>query len=543
MATIGALPTIPVGIGADQDASQEYLAALTKVQKALENRNQVNLYSVAGQFFNPGRSGQFSEALGNVATTVGKEISEQQAAEPNIAMMRAQLAGQKYTMSNDAKAAGLIAQTLGVDPTDASQAVSSGNMSADQMNKLAKIYPVISQLSPTRGELIKQMFTMNKDLTEMGIKERQTVIPEIEQQIKYDPNFTYKPKPTTPVTPTVPVSSAGDQYKFANLSENDRERLTTKSASMGLINDITARSDVADLFNNMPYESRRSAFIAAGADKNTPSADQKPMTSNTQVASAQVSGRRSDEPLASFLERQKSELQSQLEIKTQKILKQNEANEKFLETIPEKMDFANNRILRGNQLIDELTGNEAAFGLLKANPGIAQAVATWFNQGLQLGRFGSLRLPVTETMESLLPKDQQQALQVVRSILNEETLQKASLLKGSVSNYEDKMVQAISGSPENTAEFLKYIGQKTKLQGEFDKKVIESYNKVSDNMLYRDWVTKSKEYGQLRGEFDKKIRESAGSTLSTMGIKPPEAMRSKADDIREEMQRRGMNRP
>jgi len=105
------------------------------------------------------------------------------------------------------------------------------------------------------------------------------------------------------------------------------------------------------------------------------------------------------------------------------------------------------------------------------------------------------------------------------------------------------MVQGISGSPENTAEFLKYIGQKTKLQGEFDKKVIEAYNKVGDNMLYRDWVIKSKDYSQLRGEFDKKIREAAGSTLSTMGIKPPEVMRSKADEIKEEMQRRGMNRP
>jgi hypothetical protein len=50
MATLGALPTAPVGIGADQEASQEYLAALTKVQKALENRNQINLFNVGGAF-------------------------------------------------------------------------------------------------------------------------------------------------------------------------------------------------------------------------------------------------------------------------------------------------------------------------------------------------------------------------------------------------------------------------------------------------------------------------------------------------------------
>jgi hypothetical protein len=199
MATTGALPTAPVGIGADQEASQEYLAALTKVQKALENRNQINLFNVAGQFFNPGRSGQFSEALGNVATSVGKDVAEQQNAEPNIAMMRAQLAGQKYTMSNDAKAATLIAQTLGINPAEVSKAVSSGDMSADQMNKLAKIYPTIAQLSPTRGELVKNVFAMNKDLSELGIKERQVVIPEAE--------FAYKTGKTLPGSRTAPAGT------------------------------------------------------------------------------------------------------------------------------------------------------------------------------------------------------------------------------------------------------------------------------------------------------------------------------------------------
>jgi hypothetical protein len=459
MAITGALPTAPVGIGADKDASQEYLAALTKVQKALENRNQINLFNVAGQFFNPGRSGQFSEALGNVATSVGKDISEQQAAEPNIAMMRAQLAGQKYTMSNDAKAAALIAQTLGVNPADASQAVSSGDMSQDQMTKLAKIYPTIAQLSPTRGDLISKMFTMNKDLADIGIKERQAVIPEA--------RFTYETGQTLPGTRTAPASG--------------------------------------------------SAPTGGGAQTGGGKA---PVVSEIDAKASTVSP------------------ESQNKIKTEQILKQNEANEKFLETIPDTIKSANNRMLRGQQLVDQITGNEAAFGLLKQNPGIAQAIATWFNQGIQAGQFGSIRLPVTETMEALLPKEQQKALQIVRSILNEESLQATALLKGAVSDFETKMVQSISGSPENTAEFLKYIGQKTKLQGEFDKKVIDAYEKVQDKVLYRDWVVKSKEYGQLRSEFDKKVRDIGGATLTGMGIKPPEVTKSQADNIREEMQRR-----
>ena len=463
MAITGALPTAPAGIGADPDASKEYLDALTKVQKALEGRNQLNLFTVAGALLEPGRTGQFSEALGKASLAVGKDMAEQQAAEPNIAMMRAQLAGQKYTMTNDAKAVNLIAQTLGVNPTDVNSALGSGNVSQDQMAKIAQLYPVITQLSPTRGEMISKMFTMNKDMAELGIKNRQAATPEAE--------FEYKTGRRLPgATPLSGVAVA----PVTGMTPNE-QMVTSPDSVEGKISSVSP--------------------------------------------------------------------EAQNKIRSEQISSQIAENEKFKNAIPEKIDFANKQILRGTQLIDELTGKEAAFGLLKANPGIAQGIATWFNQGLQVGKFGSIRLPITETMEALLPKDQQQALQMVRSMLSEETLQKAALMKGSVSNYEDKMVQGISGSPENTAEFLKYIGQKTKLQGEFDKKVIEAYNKVGDNMLYRDWVTKSKDYSQLRGEFDKKIREAAGSTLSTMGIKPPEVMRSKADEIKEEIQRRLMNKP
>ena len=366
-------------------------------------------------------------------------------------------------MTNDAKAVNLIAQTLGVNPTDVNSALGSGNVSQDQMAKIAQLYPVITQLSPTRGEMISKMFTMNKDMAELGIKNRQAATPEAEFEYKTGrrlPGAT--PLSGTAVTPVTGMTP-------------NEQMVTSPDSVEGKISSVSP--------------------------------------------------------------------EAQNKIRSEQISSQIAENEKFKNAIPEKIDFANKQILRGTQLIDELTGKEAAFGLLKANPGIAQGIATWFNQGLQVGKFGSIRLPITETMEALLPKDQQQALQMVRSMLSEETLQKAALMKGSVSNYEDKMVQGISGSPENTAEFLKYIGQKTKLQGEFDKKVIEAYNKVGDNMLYRDWVTKSKDYGQLRGEFDKKIREAAGSTLSTMGIKPPEVMRSKADEIKEEIQRRLMNKP
>ena len=321
MAITGALPTAPSGIGADPDASKEYLDALTKVQKALEGRNQVNLFTVAGALLEPGRTGQFSEALGKASLAVGKDMSEMQAAEPNIAMMRAQLAGQKYTMTNDAKAVNLISQTLGVNPTDVNSVLGSGNASRDQMAKLAQLFPIINQLSPTRGDMVNKMFNMSKDLTEMGIKERQVAIPEAEFGVKYDPDYSIKPKTTAPAAPAAPslapVSSTtpvNDNYKFSDLSLNERERLANKAVSIGLINDITNRNDIADLFNKMPYDSRRSAFMEAGFDKNKPLPDQRPITADTQVASARVSERRPGETIVGYQERKKAESQAEIDI-------------------------------------------------------------------------------------------------------------------------------------------------------------------------------------------------------------------------------------
>ena len=70
-------------------AIKEHLDALKKMNESLSGRNQTNLFNVAGAFFDPGRTGQFSEALGRASSVVGKDMAEQQALAPSIAQMRA----------------------------------------------------------------------------------------------------------------------------------------------------------------------------------------------------------------------------------------------------------------------------------------------------------------------------------------------------------------------------------------------------------------------------------------------------------------------
>lgn len=167
--TVGALPTvIPPGVTADPTAQQEYISALDKVVEALEKRNKINYFNVAGQFFDPGRTGSFGEAAGRASTAMGKEIEAQQAAAPSIALMRAQLAGQKYTLQNDAKALQIIADNLGIEPQNAQQALSKGDLTPSQIAKIPQLYPIIATLSPARAEMLKNMHGMLVESNKVG---------------------------------------------------------------------------------------------------------------------------------------------------------------------------------------------------------------------------------------------------------------------------------------------------------------------------------------------------------------------------------------
>ena len=156
--------TPPQGLGMDETGRQEYFDALNKTLQALEARGNgnINLWNVAGQFFNPGRTGQFSEALGNAATSVGRDIERQQEAAVPLAQMRATIAGQKYTVGNETKALALLANALDTTPEQAGKTIASGEMTPDMISKIPSgLYVYLNKLDPKLGEGIKNAFTMD----------------------------------------------------------------------------------------------------------------------------------------------------------------------------------------------------------------------------------------------------------------------------------------------------------------------------------------------------------------------------------------------
>ena len=170
MAAVGALPAVPTALGADDQARQEYFDALNKTLQALEARASggPNLWRVAGEFLDPGRTGSFGESLGRVAKGVGADIEKQRELEVPLMQMRAQLAGQKYEVSNQAKALDVLSSALGMSPEATQSAVASGSLPMNRMSKITpEVYMTISMLSPKLGEIVKNSVGMSNEMTKI----------------------------------------------------------------------------------------------------------------------------------------------------------------------------------------------------------------------------------------------------------------------------------------------------------------------------------------------------------------------------------------
>ena len=184
MAQTGALPSAtPFLIGGDDKAKSEYFDAIQKTLSALEARTQQgpNPFQVGAALLDPGRTGNFGEAVGRAAGVVGQYQEKQREAELPIAQMRAQLAGQKYEVENQGKALQLLAATLGVAPAQVEGVLSSGNVTPDVAAKLAKIYPMVAQLSPKVGEIVKGTFTMQNEMGKLSL-DREKFVAEQDQR-------------------------------------------------------------------------------------------------------------------------------------------------------------------------------------------------------------------------------------------------------------------------------------------------------------------------------------------------------------------------
>lgn len=177
----------PSFLGASSEAQQEYFNALNKALAALENRQGINMFEVAGAFLDPGRTGSFGEALGRASTVAGKNLERDEARELPIAQMKASLAGQKYETTKQANALNMLGQVLGVPGSGAISALSSQNpYDPSLMQRLVSIYPAVAQ-DPKTGLIVKEMISQQVEMQKLLTEERKLGVTEAEQYDKRGP--------------------------------------------------------------------------------------------------------------------------------------------------------------------------------------------------------------------------------------------------------------------------------------------------------------------------------------------------------------------
>jgi len=105
--------------------------ALQQLVQSLNTRQNPNYFSIAGQLFDPGKTGSAGEALGRASAEMGRQQEQKEQQAPSIAMLKAQLLNQEYQLGLKQQGMKMLSNIMGggISPEDAAKQVLSGNIS------------------------------------------------------------------------------------------------------------------------------------------------------------------------------------------------------------------------------------------------------------------------------------------------------------------------------------------------------------------------------------------------------------------------------
>ena len=133
LTAFSSMPAPPAADSGDtqqQGAYNQYMSAIDKVVQALEKRKGINYFNLAGQLLDPGRTGSAGEAIGRGAASIGRDMEQDEAMEPNLAMLRANLAQGKYQMAQKQQSLNTLNDLF---PNEATQPVAQGSTTTPKM--------------------------------------------------------------------------------------------------------------------------------------------------------------------------------------------------------------------------------------------------------------------------------------------------------------------------------------------------------------------------------------------------------------------------
>jgi len=453
MALPTTVPTAPTMLGGDEAAKQEYFKALQKTLDALEARaNQgPNMYQVAGALFDPGRTGNVGEAIGNVSKVMGAQQERQQEMAIPMSQMKLQIAGQKYEVENQSKALKIMADTLGMTEPQVAQSLQTGSFPPGSAAKLAQIYPIVSQLSPKVGEIVKNTFSMQKDLAGMATEDFKANMSQADLIAKYGKGILdlipgggrTTPTPAAPApAPAAPVSTA----PTATMPTAAAPVTTSPIATVSPMSAIPVDKMKQALVDNAIA---KSSAPAAGASTPVPpvpkptmlgGADIAPMPSVQNARTGTVPDIKLAQNVASSLNPTVESDLSKLPLAAQSAVTETrvkEADKPWVAKRDEIINYTPQLLEQSNSNLRNLdmlaTKHPDVFALMQKQ-GLISALARAAQEGAQLsvGDY-SVRagLPVQQFLENMkLPPEKQQVVRDINRILASEFLSNVKSNKG-----------------------------------------------------------------------------------------------------------------
>lgn len=485
MAT-GALPAPPLAIGQDPQAQTEYMDAVTKVLQSLESRaaQPINWWKVAGAMADPGRTGNISEAIGKASTTIGQDVEKSQEMALPIAQLRAQLAGQKYSISRQNEALSILSNIFGTDPKTTQAMVERGAVPSDLLSKITpQAYMAVSLRSPELGTMLKNAAEMETSNVKLGTELAGKEVELAKQRAEYGEDFTKFLSPASrrilglgekPQAPTAPV--------------NDPNVFPVPGTKMEL-------REVPNPLDTVGPK------VATG---NEPIIE-KPMAATpgpVQLAE-QTAAADNSVPLAvkakSMAERQKM------------------LDEMYKEQVgtlvtwsPERVN-ASVRDLR--ELHDLADKYPQVLGLMQKQ-GLLNGLAAAAEQGASTP-WGAFSLPVNEFLSKVkLPPVEQQALARISNLIAKQFFENArvnkSILGPQISNADVTLLQAPMITAKDSAEAIKYYAKENivgmNMRGELNKLYGVWNKKYGPASGFSDFFTSS-DYNSVMDRFDKYYQE------------------------------------
>ena len=481
----GALPSsLPFMLGGDDKAKSEYFDAIQKTLAALEARTQQgpNWFQVGAALLDPGKTGNFGEAAGRAAGVLGAQQEKQREAELPIAQMRAQLAGQKYEVENQGKALQLLSATLGVAPAQVEGVLSSGNVPPDVAAKLAKIYPMVAQLSPKVGEIVKGTFTMQNEMGKLNLDREKFVAEQ-------------------------------DQRKVTN-AVKDRELGMTEADLIAKYGDaVVAIMPGGQRFGNIPKPAPVGAPAPAAAMPGAPSAMPgaapgavpgapvpppvvMPLVAQQQAGQPPTPAVTAQPPMPTPGQVPRANdlggmpLQSQAEIQKQRVQEAdksfNAKRDEILNYTPQLLESSNTNLKQLNEIA---TRKPQIFAMMQ-NEGLLSGLMTAAQEGIQAqaGQYNvRVGLPVKEFLQrvKLSPEDQQ-AVRDVSRILGTEFLSNVKANKGLLgvnpTDNDARLLQAPMASIDDSSRAVQLWARQQLLLNKQREKLYGAYDAYTSSV-------------------------------------------------------------